>query len=725
MKANFTLLILAAFPFVILGAAKVYAEHAVEPYSSTPTQEEIAFVRQWTGYLAGKGTGASEARYSPTIPFSFQCGDRSSTEWIRVDNARVQSGTWNNDSRTHVLGWSDETNGLSCEMHLTEYRNFPAMSWTVNVKNNGTADTAPIHDFKALDMIWKRADDTMPLLYRSQGSDGRTEDFVFVGEEMRRSMWTKSRTVRMDFNANAAFRKGSNYSPFDSDTRPSATWLPFYNLQTGGDGLIVGIGWNGQWFAEIGHDGNGTCPLSAGMERLNAKLLPGEAIRSPLMLVMYWSGEMMHGQNLFRQLVLAHFHPQKDGQPLAMPICSGTWGGWPNKMHQEIIKVIVEKKLPYDYYWIDAGWYGKSETDCYSVFQGDWGTVGDWIVNKYRHPDTLKPISDSVKKAGMKFLLWFEPIRTSRGTDASVAHPEWFVDIGGGNLLLDLGNPEAKRYITETISGLITENGIDCYREDFNFDPYPFWTHQEEPDRIGMREMRFVEGAYSYWDELHRRHPNLVIDNCASGGRRIELETMKRSMPFWRTDYNCFPDLRTEATQAHTFGIAHWLPANSISPFVGEPDTYQFRSALSSGMVASLDDSGTRPISERNDEEWNWWRARISEAQRVKPFFYGDFYPLTMGNHDAENWLAYHFYLPAKEAGVIVAFRRPKSDVMAMTFDLTTIRPDATYQIEDVDRGETLVLAGEEIRRNGLTVQTSSPRQSRLLFYRRVAGSRE
>ncbi|MDR3197668.1 MAG: alpha-galactosidase, partial [Planctomycetaceae bacterium] len=123
------------------------------------------------------------------------------------------------------------------------------------------------------------------------------------------------------------------------------------------------------------------------------------------------------------------------------------------------------------YYWIDAGWYGKSETDCPNVFKGDWGTVGDWIVNKHRHPETLKPISEAIQKANMKFLLWFEPIRTTRGTDAIKAHPEYFVDTGGGNLLLNLGNPEAKKYITETISGLITENGIDCYREDFNFDP--------------------------------------------------------------------------------------------------------------------------------------------------------------------------------------------------------------------------------------------------------------
>jgi len=55
-----------------------------------------------------------------------------------------------------------------------------------------------------------------------------------------------------------------------------------------------------------------------------------------------------------------------------------------------------------------------------------------------------------------------------------------------------------------------------------------------------------------------------------------------------------------------------------------------------------------------------------------------------------------------------------------MTFDLTTVRPDATYQIEDLDNGKMSRLSGEEIRRNGLTVSTTAPRQSRLLIYRCV-----
>ena len=92
----------------------------------------------------------------------------------------------------------------------------------------------------------------------------------------------------------------------------------------------------------------------------------------------------------------------------------------------------------------------------------------------------------------------------------------------------------------------------------------------------------------------------------------------------------------------------------------------------------------------------------------------------TSGNYSNENWLAYHFYLPEKEAGLIVAFRRPKSDVISMTFDLTTLKPDVRYEFDDVDTGEKKILTGEEVRKSGFTVSTKGPRESRLVYYRRV-----
>ena len=94
----------------------------------------------------------------------------------------------------------------------------------------------------------------------------------------------------------------------------------------------------------------------------------------------------------------------------------------------------------------------------------------------------------------MKFLLWVEPERAIWGTPITREHPEWFLgeQKPGCSLLLNIGIPEA-RDVTDLISNLITQIGIDCFREDFNIDPLPFWRACDTEDRQGMTEIRCIE----------------------------------------------------------------------------------------------------------------------------------------------------------------------------------------------------------------------------------------
>lgn len=696
----------------------------VGSFDGTPTDAEFALTNGWKSFLLDKGA-CDGSRYSADVPFSFMCGDRSSREWIKADAAEIALGEWKNKTRTSTLTWRDAQTKLVCEVTLEEYEDFPAFQYTVRLRNEGEETSARVHDFKALDMRWNRADTTLPVLYRTQGSDSRNDDFMFVGEDMRKSMWTHERDVRMDSASNSAFRKALNSSLFDSDDRPSATWLPFFNYKTGPDGLIVALGWNGGWFAEFNHHGNGDTDISAGQERLDTVLYAGETIRSPLVMLMYWQGEVGHAQNMFRRFMLAHNHPQENGVPALTPICRNSWGGTPTDEHLRAIKEAVEKGFEYDCYWIDAGWYGQGKDPSPDVFHGDWGsTVGDWTVNPYRHPKTLKPIADALSEINMKFLLWFETERAVNGVPATVEHPEWYLRQSGGDardagagesLLLDLGNPEARAWLTESIGKILEENNISWYREDFNMVPNPYWSNHDAADRIGMTEMRFVEGLYQFWDDLCANRPGLMIDNCASGGRRLELETLKRSIVLWRSDYNCFSYLTPEVTQSHTYGIAHWIPANSTSPFITKIDDYACRSSLSSGAVLSSYELSTL-TSDIPEDFVLWLKDRVSETKRARPYFYGDFYPMTQGNWSDDAWLAYMMWRPESESGLIVAFRREKSLTSALTVDLQTVEPGKKYRIEDVDTGNVSVVSGDELIANGLTIRSSKPRESKLIY---------
>ena len=697
-------------------AAVAHADIPVEPYSSKPTADELAFVEQWKNFLLHQGD-ADAARYVPDLPFSFKCGDRSSRDWVKIDTAKIESGDWQDDNtRTHTLTWKDDQTGLVCEMKLVELRGFPAFQWTVFVRNDAQADSPKVHDFWGIDTYWN-APGTMPVLHRSIGSPGHEDDFQFRGEFMHNSMWDKRRRIAMDSPSNAAWAQIHSYNlPWDK--RSTAQWLPFFNYQTGGDGLITGLGWSAAWRAYFDHQGDGRSTILAGVENFDSILHPGETVRSTLNLVLYWKGEMLHGQNMFRRLVLEHYTPHIDGKPVEPPISGVVWGGIPSKEHLEIIEKIKQYEIPLDVYWFDAGWYGTGVVPSYTVFEGDWGPMaGDWRPNPNWHNGTLKPVSDAAHAAGMKFLVWVEPARAMQGRPITLEHPEYFLTGNadgkprdGQPLLLDLGKPEALQWAIDVVAGLVKDYNIDWYEEDFNIEPNPYLEIADKPDRAGMNEMRFVEGHFAFWDALLKQFPNLAILNCASGGRRLDLESIARGQPLWRSDYNCFPEATAESTQDHSYGIQHWLPIQgSMIRGWMTFDTYESRCALTPGMENAL--------VAKTEPEWLQAKANIIQAKRCKKYFYGDYYPLTNDQRNPAAWSAYHLYLPEQQEGMILALRREKSSIRAMTFDLLTIDPSKKWKFEDYDSGKTWVATGQEIRDNGFKVTIPTPRDSRLIFY--------
>ncbi len=266
-------------------------------------------------------------------------------------------------------------------------------------------------------------------------------------------------------------------------------------------------------------------------------------------------------------------------------------------MHLDNIQKIIRHQLPIQYYWIDAEWFGT----------GGWPVnVGNWQVKRDLYPAGFKPLSDALRGSGRELLLWFEPERVYKGTPWHKEHPEWLLDAGGDSLLLNLGNPDARKFLTDFISDRVTEFGLGCYRQDFNIDPLGFWHKADAPDRQGITEIKYIEGLYAFWDELLRRHPNLIIDNCASGGRRIDLETVGRATPFWRTD----GPRDAIAHQCHSYGLLAWVPLSAISEDRAGDD-YEFRSSMCSGLCL------------------NWWVSGDAPAKRIP-----DSFPVRLGPHD-------------------------------------------------------------------------------------------
>lgn len=302
-------------------------------------------------------------------------------------------------------------------------------------------------------------------------------------------------------------------------------------------------------------------------------------------------------------------------------------------------------------------------------------------------------------------MLWFEPERVRQGAELHREHPEFLVAIeqNPDNLLFDLGNPAARQHLTDQISASIAEHGVDIYRQDHNFDPLPYWQAVDPPDRIGMTEIRYIEGLYTFWDELRQRHPGLWIDNCASGGRRIDLETLSRSLPLWPSDFHDTVGLATGlglhvGDQCINAGLARWVPLFGGGVWNFTP--YGTRSEIIGGFAFGFhidhqhfyadDHTGvSKPLEVMakgktlldDDFPLEAATAAIAEWRSLRPFFLGDFHhllPLTVAAHD---WCAWQLHREDLGAGIALFLRRHRSPYPTMEVSLKRIVADAAYEV--------------------------------------------
>ena len=300
--------------------------------------------------------------------------------------------------------------------------------------------------------------------------------------------------------------------------------------------------------------------------------------------------------------------------------------------------------------------------------------------------------------------------------------------------LLNLGNPEARRWLTDHIVTLLDEEGIDLYRQDFNMDPLYNWRASDAPNRQGITENAYVVGYLAYWDELRRRRPQLRIDSCASGGRRNDLETMRCAVPFIRSDYLFEPT----GLQGQMYGISCWLPFQGTGyidrrsvqtskiflppgrwfPDDGsqeiESDAYLFRSAMSPHVTVAFDMQDPAVDFATQRKLYEQWRS-------VAANYFGDYYPLTPYNLDPTLWIAWQFDRPEAGEGLLQAFRRPHSVYETARFQLRGLDDNSRYAIRDLDTDETREMTGHELLHAGLPVMIRERPGAVLLTYKKLS----
>ncbi len=493
---------------------------------------------------------------------------------------------------------------------------------------------------------------------------------------------------------------GKTFSLESFGGRSSDGVMPYFNLSSAGGGLIVAIGWTGDWKASFTLEKDGKVRVVAGLKRTRFRLAPGEEVRLPSIVAMNYRGDQMAGQNQFRRLMLKQFTPKNHPPISLMPVEAGVHGIFPfNGTSEEklvnLARDIAALKLPLDCYHLDAGWneggfpFGQ----------------GNPQADPVRFPHGLAPVGAAVRQTGMRFLAWFEPERAMRGTWLHREHPDWLLRPTGtperlryqerdGFHLLDLGNPQARKWAIESISAEIRRSDLSFYRQDFNLYPAYFWHTDEKPDEIGLREIRHINGLYVFLDELARRHPSLILDNCAAGGRRLDFEMMRRCIVLWRSDSTWGAKTFPQNVQAMTHGLSYWLPLHGLGAAATD------NLALRSGMGSC----GGFSINYRDPKAVLALRKHLERYLEIRPIFTGDYYPLTAHSLDKKDWIAWQFHRADLNETLVQAFRRPEATSETLTVKLRGLNPQQRYEIENFDGGKEARTGAELMQGHAITL---------------------
>ncbi len=635
------------------------------------SQEEKRRCREWynNNILYADGS-ENEPAYNFTV--GGKSLRRNTDDWDFSVSEESAVGAVHRGGKTSYITLKHKKSDIVATVEATIYEDSASCEWTVYIKNTGDGNSPVISNFYAADCTLPTGGRTQA--YFSKGSEPAADDFELL----------KSRVsvIPMKYTANGG---------------RTESFLPYFNLLGRKGGVVLAVGWSGQWFTSLSQTLSGV-RVKAKQEQFKGYLVAAETVRSPLVtLTFYDSDNALKGFNGFRNFTMDCVYPEGTKQVAT----SGVGVEVPSTTMQDVLQNITNTPEEWtemlDYYWIDAGWF---------PIKTDWGdSVGNWYADPARFPDGLGEAAKLAESRGVEFLVWYEPERCCVGTEVyneCIKHEGWLIENGQDRNLVNLANEQCLEYITQLMLDSIRYNGVKCFRIDSAITHLPYWQEADErwcDGRKGISENHYVTNFYKFLDTLLEEVSGLRIDNCCSGGKRLDIEMSRRGIPLWRSDYNCMDgegnvkaDI-VEATQAQTYGISFWLPYNGTCAYVdGE---YADRSNI------------------------------ISCSQRLSYFdirqhMTGNYYPLTYGGLDTEKYLAMQFDTEAKE-GMALIYKRENVKENTYTLKLNGLFSDAVYEVYNYDSSDVKYRnTGEQLMKNGLEISIEEAPKAVIILYEAV-----
>ncbi len=513
--------------------------------------------------------------------------------------------------------------------------------------------------------------------------------------------------------------------------RSSGNAHPWMMLQRDTWGTLTSsIAWSGNWIYRFEPQSDGTYLLSGGINPwlFSKHLAPGQHFEGLHVVSVLSGSDDPHGAAAdLAEWGRRYWYPQNE-LSRSLPVEWNHW--WPyddRTINTDTFKanVDVAAEVGVDVCTLDAGWFGPDDekTHWYD-YRGDWD-----VVNRKRFPGGIRELSDYVHGKGMKFGLWCEIEAVGKHAALGRQHPE-YVALRDGNSLgsLCLGNPAAEEWAFNTLESLIQDYKCDWIKLDYNIDVGAGCNRTDHGHGEGDGLYEHYQGYYRLLARVRAAYPQVILENCSSGGLRIDLGLAKHTHVAHLSD----PDMSDHSLQCFWGATAmlapraclHWAWSHTHSGFEpldltkGDVDPGRLDYYFRIGMLHAFGIS--HPLPELPESV----RERLAACIRfyketVKPYVWsGRFYRLCEQPKRAGGgcrWSVFQFVMPDRNQSLVFVFRLPGAGP-EHTVRCVDLIPDGLYSVA-WDQADNVVeqRTGRQLMDDGIRIRDLTEEGSLIL----------
>ncbi len=349
---------------------------------------------------------------------------------------------------------------------------------------------------------------------------------------------------------------------------------------------------------------------------------------------------------------------------------------------------------------MDDGWFGNKHRRL-----TDNAALGDWEVDVKKLPEGIERLVNDAKKAGVKFGIWIEPEMANTTSELYEKHPDWIIKApgrepvlgrGGTQVCLDLSNPKVQDFVFGIVDNLLTKYPEIAYiKWDANA---PVMNHGSQYLSAAEQSHLYIklhEGLIKICERVRAKYPDVVIQDCASGGGRANYALLPYFDEFWVSD-------NTDALQRiyMQWGTSYFFPAIAMASHISAVPNHAVFRTTSLKLRCDVAMSGRlgMEIQPKNmtEEEKALCRQAITDYKMIRPVVqFGDLYRLH-SPYEGDNLASLMYVTENKDKAVFYWYKLETfKDEHFPCIKMAGLDPQKKYKVHELNRIDNKPLDSE------------------------------